>query len=86
MRRSLVFWTASAASVALLTVVVLARVGSGEKSASAANRDLVASCLLDESVPMGQGCCSHHGGECGCQDGRDVCCDNTFSPTCTCHK
>jgi hypothetical protein len=34
----------------------------------------------------GQGCCSWHGGECGCQDGRDVCCDGTFSPSCTCHN
>lgn len=31
-----------------------------------------------------RGCCSHHGGVCGCKGGRKVCCDNTFSPTCTC--
>ena len=35
---------------------------------------------------MGQGCCSWHGGECGCQDGRDACCDGTLSPSCTCHN
>jgi len=32
-----------------------------------------------------RGCCSWHGGVCGCQGGRVVCCDRTFSPTCTCN-
>ncbi|UFH60474.1 hypothetical protein [Sulfurovum mangrovi] len=33
-----------------------------------------------------RGCCSHHGGVCGCNDsGRQVCCDGTLSPTCTCN-
>ncbi|MGK6355802.1 hypothetical protein ACMGDH_11335 [Sphingomonas sp. DT-207] len=31
-----------------------------------------------------RGCCSHHGGVCGCKNGRTVCCDKTFSPTCRC--
>jgi len=31
-----------------------------------------------------QGCCSHHGGVCGCSAGRDVCCDGAYSPTCRC--
>lgn len=31
-----------------------------------------------------RGCCSHHGGVCGCQGGRAVCCDGTLSPTCGC--
>lgn len=31
-----------------------------------------------------QGCCSHHGGECGCRAGHDLCCDGTLSPTCGC--
>jgi hypothetical protein len=30
------------------------------------------------------GCCSHHGGVCGCEDGRAKCCDGTLSPTCGC--
>jgi hypothetical protein len=30
------------------------------------------------------GCCSWHGGVCGCSNGRVVCCDGTLSPTCTC--
>jgi len=33
-----------------------------------------------------QGCCSWHGGVCGCDSvtGRVLCCDGTLSPTCTC--
>lgn len=32
-----------------------------------------------------RGCCSWHSGVCGCSDGRVVCCDGSYSPTCTCH-
>jgi len=32
-----------------------------------------------------RGCCSWHGGVCGCSGGRKECCDGTLSPTCTCH-
>lgn len=30
------------------------------------------------------GCCSWHGGVCGCSNGRKACCDNTLSPSCKC--
>jgi hypothetical protein len=32
------------------------------------------------------GCCSHHGGVCGCDSsvGKQACCDGTNSPSCTC--
>lgn len=30
------------------------------------------------------GCCSRHGGVCGCSGGRSKCCDGTLSPTCQC--
>ncbi|MDD3593561.1 MAG: hypothetical protein PHX18_02930 [Candidatus Gastranaerophilales bacterium] len=30
------------------------------------------------------GCCSHHGGVCGCFKGRAQCCDGTLSPSCGC--
>src|SRR5713226_941026 len=43
-------------------------------------------CFASAENPMGRGCYSWHGGECGCQGGRDVCCDGTLSPTCTCHQ
>ncbi len=32
-----------------------------------------------------RGCCSHHGGVCGCSGGRKKCCDGSLSPSCTCH-
>ena len=37
-----------------------------------------------EEIARG-GCCSHHGGVCGCSGGRIVCCDGVFSPSCDCH-
>lgn len=42
-----------------------------------------------ESSPLTQacerrGCCSWHGGVCGCSNGRAQCCDGTLSPTCGC--
>lgn len=30
------------------------------------------------------GCCSHHGGVCGCGGYRARCCDGTLSPSCEC--
>lgn len=42
----------------------------------------------DEQVaadPERRGCCSWHGGVCGCSaDGRAVCCDRSLSPSCGC--
>jgi len=41
--------------------------------------------IIPNIVFAGRGCCSHHGGECGCSSyGRSICCDGTMSPTCTC--
>ena len=31
-----------------------------------------------------QGCCSWHGGVCGCYGWRVLCCDGRLSPSCTC--
>jgi hypothetical protein len=39
------------------------------------------------SHPMGKsGCCSHHGGVCGCNKGNGMqqCCDGATSPSCRC--
>jgi hypothetical protein len=33
---------------------------------------------------MRRGCCSWHGGVCGCKGGRTLCCDGTLSPSCRC--
>lgn len=30
------------------------------------------------------GCCSHHGGVCGCNGAKQRCCDGTNSPSCRC--
>lgn len=35
-------------------------------------------------VPMQRGCCSWHQGVCNCNNGRVVCCDGTYSPSCGC--
>jgi len=45
------------------------------------------SCGIDwfDFLEAQRGCCSHHDGVCGCENGRKVCCDGTYSPTCTCH-
>lgn len=32
-----------------------------------------------------RGCCSHHGGVCGCKQSRALCCDGTLSPSCRCY-
>ena len=33
-----------------------------------------------------RGCCSHHGGVCGCSGGRAACCDGSLSPSCGCNS
>lgn len=38
----------------------------------------------DLAAPEQRGCCSWHGGVCGCEDGRAKCCDGTLSPSCGC--
>jgi hypothetical protein len=42
--------------------------------------------LIPKIVLATRGCCSYHGGVCGCDTsvGRQVCCDGTYSPSCTC--
>jgi hypothetical protein len=32
----------------------------------------------------GSGCCSYHGGVCGCSGNKAVCCDGQLSPSCGC--
>ena len=39
-----------------------------------------------EQCVAGRGCCSSHGGVCGCQNGRSKCCDGTLSPSCQCFR
>jgi len=43
--------------------------------------------ITNQSIEIAKsGCCSSHGGVCGCVDGRVKCCDGTLSPTCTCDE
>ncbi len=51
--------------------------------------EVVPSQRCDEAASAGNllaqaGCCSWHGGVCGCSGGRTLCCDGTLSPTCGC--
>lgn len=42
-------------------------------------------CLIpQQDIVYARGCCSHHGGVCGCSYGRAQCCDGTLSPSCGC--
>jgi hypothetical protein len=57
-----------------------------------AEESLVGPTLADESCALGhpsadpeqRGCCSWHGGVCGCSGIRVVCCDGALSPSCRC--
>ena len=42
--------------------------------------------IRDKELIARSGCCSHHGGVCGCASGRVKCCDGTLSPSCTCRS
>ncbi|MGH8621213.1 MAG: hypothetical protein ACREUB_03720 [Burkholderiales bacterium] len=51
--------------------------------------------ICAEAVPTGaagdrlvqqQACCKANKGVCGCRAGKIVCCDKTFSDTCTCNR
>lgn len=46
---------------------------------------LVVLLIIPLNVLAKRGCCSHHGGVCGCTSyGKQLCCDGTASPSCTC--
>ncbi|MDE5925606.1 MAG: hypothetical protein K2N75_00160 [Helicobacter sp.] len=41
-------------------------------------------CVANITDVNRRGCCSRHGGVCGCEGKRVKCCDDTLSPTCKC--
>src|SRR6266851_4911094 len=43
-------------------------------------------CIEQAGVDARSGCCSHHGGTCGCSGKTVTCCDGSSSSTCTCHN
>ena len=61
----------------LIAIVFLAMSCSAPKIATPAP-------LLCDAQYGGQGCCSHHGGVCGCVGLSVQCCDYSFSPSCQC--
>ena len=77
-------------------LVVLSIVGVGE---AGANRRMetampdqagacpvsVTSAVAGETVAQ-KDCCKGHKGVCGCRAGKIVCCDKTFSDSCTCNR
>lgn len=79
------------ALIVVLTFVSLAIAGNGDRTPVAQEDGQVSICV-DASAYGGEmskdlarrGCCSWHGGVCGCRNGRTVCCDGSLSPSCTC--
>ncbi len=45
---------------------------------------LAISCSSQNYELAKSGCCSWHGGVCGCSGGSTICCDGSTSPSCTC--
>ncbi|MBU1666568.1 MAG: hypothetical protein KKG92_14390 [Gammaproteobacteria bacterium] len=41
---------------------------------------------IDTAQVSQSDCCKGHKGVCGCRAGKIVCCDNSASPSCTCHS
>ena len=41
-------------------------------------------CIANSTDTNRRGCCSHHGGVCGCEGNRAKCCDGSLSPSCKC--
>lgn len=41
-------------------------------------------CIANSTDTNRRGCCSHHGGVCGCEGNRVKCCDGSLSPSCKC--
>lgn len=54
-----------------------------QQSKCASNKDNIAEVDVNKQLER-SGCCSWHGGVCGCSSGRAVCCDGKLSPTCGC--
>lgn len=41
--------------------------------------------VIENSVLNKKGCCSRHGGVCGCKYNKALCCDGSLSPSCGCN-
>ena len=71
-------WVARVCATAAIAIVLA--YGPNDLAPSAAPEVLAA----QDSSAGRSGCCSWHGGVCGCSNGRAKCCDGTLSPSCDC--
>lgn len=71
-------------SIVFITTSLLAQTNVSDTT----NKKLQSSkqiCKDVKAIELKQrGCCSWHGGVSGCSNGRIVCNDGTYSPSCTC--
>jgi hypothetical protein len=75
----------------LLLAAVPARAGDTQAREVLRHTATQAQALCAEATSSGEdiaqrGCCSWHGGVCGCSGSRVVCCDGRLSPSCRCHR
>lgn len=66
----------------LLLIVILAALSSGASASEPRDACSLSAGILAD--PEQRGCCSWHGGVCGCSTPRVVCCDGALSPSCRC--
>ncbi|MCB0284383.1 MAG: hypothetical protein H6936_18170 [Burkholderiales bacterium] len=64
---------------------------AGEIQGDATTQDNISCEYVTDSIESGEkiarrGCCSRHGGVCGCSSGRITCCDGSTSPSCLCNS
>jgi hypothetical protein len=82
--------------VVLLVALSVSGVGEtvGNRRVEMAQPDAAAACTAAVTSTSGvagetvaqQACCKANKGVCGCRAGKIVCCDKTFSDTCTCNR
>lgn len=48
------------------------------------DKNSIAGMKDSDLIPQQRGYCSWHGGVCGCRNGRTICCDGEYSPSCGC--
>lgn len=62
---------------------ILKQSQESQQSECRINKDNLADLNVNKNLER-SGCCSHHGGVCGCTGGRAQCCDGELSPSCGC--
>jgi hypothetical protein len=76
--------------VTVLLLIVWLTLGSAEQltpvqiSHEGTMNSIAMASMENKAVVHRRGCCSHHKGVCGCENGRTLCCDGKLSPSCRC--